>query len=476
MSVLSSIGFALRKALEPFIGPVSSLSSWWPVVRESFPGAWQQNIEVRTDSVLAFHAVFACITLIAADIGKLRARLVELDDDHVWSEIENGAFSPVLRKPNRYQNAIQFREWWIISKVARGNAYALKQRDARGVVVALYLLDSSRVQPLVADDGSVYYRLGSDNLSGLQETDTVVPASEIIHDRFNCLFHPLVGLSPIFACGLAGTQGLQIQANSSRFFGNMSRPSGILTAPGAIKDETAARLKAKWEENYGGTNVGKVAVLGDGLKYEAISVTAVEAQLIEQLKWTAEVVCSCFHMPAFKVGVGTMPTYQNGEILNQVYYTDCLQSLIESFELCMDGGLGLDEKIEGRWLGVELDLSGLLRMDQSTQVKTLREAVAGGFMKPDEARQRLDMGPVDGGDQCYLQQQNYSLAALAKRDAKDDPFASATSGGAAAPDAGSPAANDSADELAQAQEDAAAARLFYAELIKALEVLATTEG
>jgi phage portal protein BeeE len=43
-------------------------------------------------------------------------------------------------------------------------------------------------------------------------------------------------------------------------------------------------------------------------------------------------------------------------------------------------------------------------------------------MKINEKRRRLDLLPVEGGDDVYLQQQNYSLTALAKRDAKPDPF------------------------------------------------------
>ena len=50
----------------------------------------------------------------------------------------------------------------------------------------------------------------------------------------------------------------------------------MLTAPGAIADATAARLKTYWDTNFSGDNTGKVAVLGDGLKYEAMSVNAVE--------------------------------------------------------------------------------------------------------------------------------------------------------------------------------------------------------
>src|SRR5690606_19981929 len=223
-------------------------------------------------------------------------------------------------KPNRFQNHIQFKEWWAMSKLTRGNTYALKQRDRRGVVVAQYLLDPGKVTPLVAEDGAIYYQLSADNLTGVSE-DVVVPASEIIHDRMNCLFHPLVGVPPLYACGLAAAQGLAIQQQSRQFFGNGARPSGVLTAPGAISQEAADRLKEAWETKFTGSNSGKVAILGDGLKYEPMVMTATDAQMIEQLRMTAEQVCAAYHVPSFKVGIGQMPTYQNGEMLNQIYYS-----------------------------------------------------------------------------------------------------------------------------------------------------------
>jgi HK97 family phage portal protein len=215
-----------EKAASGQLASPAGRGGWWPIVRESFTGA--------------------CQTLIASDIAKLRIKLVAQDSDGIWSEVKNPAYSPVLRKPNAYQNRIQFIENWVLSKLQSGNTYALKQRDGRNVVTAIYVLDPGRVKPLVADDGSVYYELNTDHLSGLTDC-VVVPASEIIHDRFNCFFHPLVGLSPIFANGLAATQGLAIQSNSTRFFTNGSQPGGILTAPGAISDETAGRLKAHWD-------------------------------------------------------------------------------------------------------------------------------------------------------------------------------------------------------------------------------------
>jgi phage portal protein BeeE len=162
-------------------------------------------------------------------------------------------------------------------------------------------------------------------------------------------------------------------------------------------------------------------VLGDGMAFHQMRMTAVDSQLIEQLRWSAETVCSAFHCPAWKIGVGPTPPYTKPDIANQTYYSDCLQSLIEQLELCLDEGLGLDEAIGGRMLGVEMDLSGLIRMDESAQIEALTKSVGGAIHTPNEARARLSLKPKKGGDSPYLQQQNYSLAALDERD-RNGPF------------------------------------------------------
>jgi phage portal protein BeeE len=117
-----------------------------------------------------------------------------------------------------------------------------------------------------------------------------------------------------------------------------------------------------------------------------------------------------------------MPTYNNIQSLNVEYYSQCLQRLIEDIELCLDEGLGMGENI-----GTEFDLDGLLRMDSVTQMSVLKEAVGAAVMAPNEARKKIDLKPVTGGESPMIQEQNYSLAAIAKRDAKEDPWGAAAS-------------------------------------------------
>lgn len=412
-------------------------------VLESFAGAWQKNIVAEPrQNLLAFSAVYSCIRLISEDVGKLRIKLMERDDTNgIWTEVEGNVspFLGVLRKPNAYQTRIQFLVQWITSKLLYGNTYVyLERRDLRGLVTAMHILDARRVKPLVADDGSVYYELSADYLSGIAQNVTI-PASEIIHDRCITLFHPLVGVSPIYACGSSATQGMRIQANSAKFFENMSRPSGVLTAPGTITDETANRFKSEFEKNFSGGNIGRLLVAGDGLKYEPMTIPAADSQLIEQLKWTVEDVARCFGVPLHKLGGSDNPKFTNFGALNQDYYSQTLQIYIESLELLLDEGLGLVD-VPSQNYGTELDLSGILRMDPSGRADTTAKLIGAAVISPNEGRALENLLPVEGGDSPMIQQQNFSLAALAKRDAKADPFVTATPPAAPALPAPVPAA------------------------------------
>ena len=383
-------------------------------VHEPYSGAWQKNDELTREDVTAHHAVFACVSLISQDIGKMPIQLKKREKGVLVNASIPSKFR-VLKKPNRFQIWQQFSENWTTSLLLRGNTYVLKRRDIFGEVTELVILNPDMCKPLIDDNGNVFYQLGNDRLT--QTESVTIPASEIIHDRINCFYHPLVGLTPIMACSLAAGLGIEIQKGSRSLFRNNSRPSGLLTAPGPISKEKAEDAQARWNANYSGSNLGKTAILGDGMTFSTIAVNADDAQLIEQLKMTAEVICSVFHVPLFKVGLGPTPAGKISD-LNEIYYSDCLQSPIEARENLLDDGLGLNDS------GLEafLDINVLIRMDSTSQMARLKEGVGAGIMKPNEAREQIGLLPVIGGDTVYLQQQNYSIEALSKRDQKDDPF------------------------------------------------------
>lgn len=395
----------------------SGSNGWNPMfVNEPYSGAWQKNDELTLKDNASFYAVFACVSLISKDIGKLPVLLKKqqqgvkvlaqtpLDLQRIWS------------KPNNYQNWQQFQENWTTSLLLRGNTYIFKQRDVFGQLMRLVVLNPDRVTPLVDDSGNVFYQLSNDNLT--QTTSTIVPASEIIHDRINCFYHPLVGLTPIMACAAASAQGLSILENAKNFFKNNSRPGGILMAPGPIDKDKAQEIQNRWNQKYSGAGFGTTAVVGDNMQYTTIGMSASDSQLIEQLGMSASIVATAFNVPPFKIGIASVP---GGKVSdhNEIYYSDCLQAYIEARENLLDDGLGLIA------LGVEafLDIEVLIRMDSGSKITYYKDGIGSAIFTPNEARKALGYLPVPGGDSPLIQQQNYSLEALAKRDAKDDPFA-----------------------------------------------------
>jgi len=105
------------------------------------------------------------------------------------------------------------------------------------------------------------------------------------------------------------------------------------------------------------------------------------------------------------------------EALNQSYFDDTLQELIVQIEALLFEGLEMPPRYRPAF-----DLDDLLRMDKATRFESYEKAIGAGWKAPNEVRALEGLSPVEGGESPYLQQQNYSLAALAKRDA-NDPFA-----------------------------------------------------
>jgi HK97 family phage portal protein len=299
----------------------------------------------------------------------------------------------------------------MYSKLIHGNTYVLIERNPDQSISELHILDPTRVTPLVSESGEVFYRLDTDNLAKVATEQIVVPATEVLHDRINAFFHPLVGLSPLYASKIAAQQGLAIQKDSKKFFENGSQPSGVLVAPGPIDPDSAQRLKDYWSARFSGDNAGNVAILGDGMKYDSMRMSSVDAQVISQLDWTAETICSTFGVPPHMVGVGPMPTHDNIEAIIQAYYSNGLQIHIEKFELVMARGLGMPDSAR-----IELNLDNLFRMDSGRRIDKLTQAISGSIYTPNEARRELNMSPIEGGDTIYMQQQNFSIAALYERD------------------------------------------------------------
>lgn len=404
-------GLEIKRA-EKALHAVSDWRGGWHRIQEPFTGAWQRNCEEKQADLLCYPALYACLSRIAGDIAKLPFQLQERKANGIWEALDNPAYSPVLRKPNHYQTQQQFREAWILSKLIHGNAYILKRRDARNVVDRLYVLDPTRVMPMVADGGDVFYQLNYPDSANLLPANypakqLTIPASEIIHDRLNCFHHQLIGVPPLCAAHWPAVMGMKILKTSAEFFSNAAQPAGILTGPAGMSEPDANALREFWN----GRVPGNIEVIGADLKFTSFAMKSADAQLIEQLRYTAEEICQPFGIKPYKIGVGTVPGGWKADDVNVEYYGDTLSPLIEAMENLLDEGLNVSMP-----LGIGLDTEPLWRMDEGKLAEVETKLVQGMVKKPDESRRRMNLAPTPGGDTLWGQHQDYPLGMLAERD------------------------------------------------------------
>src|SRR5690606_35856955 len=241
---------------------------------------------------------------------------------------------------------------------------------------------------------------------------------------------PLIGVPPLAAASWPAVKNLRILRSSAEFFANNAQPGGILVAPGQISDKTAERLKTYWNERFSGDKAGRIAVLGDDLKFTPLSAKSIDSQMVEQLRYSDEQICQPFGMPPFTVGIGSAPAGFKTDDINVQYHSDALSDRIEHMETLLDRGLGVELPF-----GIEMDLDPLWRMDEGKMAEVETKLVGGKVKRPDEARRRMNLPPTPGGDTLWGQHQDYPLGVLAQRndlsptpDPGADPAQAATAG------------------------------------------------
>ena len=126
--------------------------------------------------------------------------------------------------------------------------------------------------------------------------------------------------------------------------------------------------------------------------------------MVEQLRYSDEQICQPFGIPPFKVGIGSIPAGMKVDDINQLYYSDALQTHIEAMENLLDDGLGVRMP-----LAIELDLWPLLRMDPAKQADYHSKLVSGSIEAINEARNSFNLPGIDGGDTVYMQMQDMPL-------------------------------------------------------------------
>lgn len=388
-------------------------TAWFPALP---PGSWGPDWFQRgfpspssMPPLVTFPGVFAAIDGISNDIARLPMRHFRREGGEVI-EVENSAALRVLEQPNGYQTRFDLMKHLISSQLYRGNGYLYAIRNRRYEIDELHNLTADSVWPHRSGT-EVFYDVGANQLAGINAAG-MLTTRECFHHRMMTLGDPIMGITPLVAAALSCSAGMAILRQSERFFNQASRPSGVLQTVGRLNADQAQAIKDRWNAVYKGPEgSGEVAVLEQGLEWKPLTMTSVDAQLIEQLRYTVEDVARVYQLPLFKLGDYTKVSYSSTEQLTRIYHSQCLAAHMESLEDRFTQFFGMNPRQE--WL--EYDTDALFRTEMQQRIEALAKSVQGGIRTPNEARKSEGLNPIEGGDTVFMQQQMVPVEVLSSR-------------------------------------------------------------
>lgn len=358
------------------------------------PGTYygQSAATVTFDTAMQLSAVWACARLLSETVASLPLTFHSVDRDGNETALENDVSEVFGSKVNRYQTRFEFIETMVLNLSLRGNAYALKQK-VNGRLVGLLPLMSSQMTTRLLPDGSVVHCYYND------EGVTAFADESIWHLK---LFgNGIIGLSPLQYARNAIGIALAGETRVSQIFQNGGKPSGVLTIDKILKPEQREQIRQSFRELREGNN-DRLMVLEGDMKYQAISMSPEDIQLLESRRFQIEDICRFMGVPSVLVNdTSGSTTWGSGiEQLVQGFYKLNLRPYLERIEASIiENLMSPADRARAK---VSFDFDALLRADRRGRAEANQKDIQAGIRTPNEVRQEEGLPPKEGGDLLYV--------------------------------------------------------------------------
>ena len=360
-------------------------------------GGTSSGKPVNERTAMQTTAVYACVRILAEAVASLPLHLYQYDADGGKKRVAGHPLYYLLHdEPNPEMTSFVFRETLMSHLLLWGNAYAQIVRDGRGRVLALYPLLPNKVTVDRAVNGGIVYTYKQD----AGGDSVTLRRDEVLHIP-GLGFDGLIGYSPIAMAKNAVGMAIATEDYGAAFFANGANPGGVLEHPGTIKD--IQRVKDSWNAAYQGTgNSHKVAVLEEGMKFQAIGIPPEQAQFLQTRKFQINEIARVFRIPPHMVGDLEKSSFSNIEQQSLEFVKYTLDPWVVRWEQSIQQALILPSEKPG--LFVKFNLDGLLRGDYQSRMSGYATARQNGWMSANDIRELEDMNRIaaeEGGD-LYL--------------------------------------------------------------------------
>lgn len=383
------------------------------------------GVAINSSSAMRVSAVYACVQRIAGAVASLPI--------HTYARGEKGRERVDLfplwwilnETPTARYTAAALWEKVIADILLRGDSFVFIKRDSFGKVKEFVPLPHQCVQvketPRGKREGGALEYAVSDPAAGTYGVDD-----------FDMLHFPGLGFDGVrsmsvisWAARNAAGTALAMDEYAGKFFAGGAHPSIVLQTDGKMNADQIAKLQSAFANKYSGVdNAHKLPlVLTEGLKADALSISAHDAQLLEARRFQVVDIARAFGVPPHMIGETSAATsWGSGiEAMSRGFVTYTLQPHLIRIEQEINRKLW--PKREKYF--VEFNRDALLEGDSAAQAAYFRAALGGpgtgcGWMTVDEIRKIKNLAPM-GGDAAELFDPRDVEAAPAEEPPAEDP-------------------------------------------------------
>ncbi|UOU80301.1 phage portal protein [Edwardsiella anguillarum] len=350
---------------------------------------------VSPETAMKLAAVYSCIYVLSSNLAQMPLHVMRKHDKKVEVARDHPVFYLIHDEPNAWQTSYKWRELKQRHILGWGNGYTWVKRNRRGEVIGLDCCMPWQTA-LLQTGGRYTYGLYN------EEGAFAISPDDMIHIRA-LGNNQKMGLSPIMQHAETIGMGMSGQKYTESFFSGNARPAGIVSVKGQLNNDSWAWLKEQWKKASLAlrSQENKTMLLPVDMDYKALTVSPIDAQIIDMSKLNRSMIAGIFNVPAHMINDLEKATYSNitEQAIQFVRYT--MMPWVTNWEQELNRLLFTRaERAAGFY--VRFNLTGLLRGTPQERAQFYHYAITDGWMSRNEARAFEDMNPVDGLDEMLV--------------------------------------------------------------------------
>lgn len=355
------------------------------------------EIELVSNSKLTSTTYYSCMQIRCNAIAKLPLKLMKKTDKGSEKATEHSLYKLLKNRPNPFTNAHDFLWATEFQRLEYGNAFWVMDTDVRGNVIALYLLDSSKVTIMVDNTGilnkknSVYYIYTDEKQGAL-----IYTSDNIVHFK-NFSMNGLKGTSvKKYLSDIVENEQYATKVLKGKYKNGLQDPI-IVQYAGDLNEAKQRSIQKKFSSLGGAKNSGKVVPIPTDFKVDQLETKLVNSQFFQLQGLTTRHIANAFGVKSFQLNDMEKSTYNNIEQQNKAFYSDTLQNVLTTYEQEMQYKLLSDNDKEKGYYP-EFNVDSILRSDFENRTKSYTEAIKSSWMTVAEVREKENLPFIEGTD------------------------------------------------------------------------------